>query len=731
MKAFILNIFLITFYSSGLGFSENSSIEYKRKYTLKISEVCTNNWTVLKDEKGNYSDWIEIYNYGNNIIDLNNIYLTNDPANLTKYQFKTDSNSTKNLLLYKRSYKLIWCDKNTKLSNRHINFKLNAQGTFLAIVAPDGKTIIDSLTVPELHKDISYGKVFPSSRKYYFDSPSPLKINNNGYKEICASPKVKISSGFYNKEQVIHVEGSYLEVNKNEEQLNIYPLSSNNIFFNQNSSSQFNLKDSTCAKSKTIYKSIFINDLHSYPVISISIDTNHIYDKIYGLQSIKNKKKNFSRDAYLEYFDKNGNKKENAHIEIKVQGAFSRTYPQKSLSIKIADDAFKKNFKYPFFSQVDHSKYKSFVLRNSGNDWLNARMKDALIHSLIDQEYLNLNTQAFEPCILYVNGEYWGLYNMREKINSDYLKYHYDVSKKDIEIIEKHNIPIKGDKNSFKTLMKYINQSSFKNKSEFDSLKQLIDIENFIDYYALQIYIGNEDWPQNNVKCWRDKNYDKKWHWIIYDLDEGFKRYNLNSIDLALGLDSARIKKFDSIYVRSTQIFPKMMENDLLKKKFVNRTFDLMNFTFDSSRVAYFIDSLVKVLSPEMKRTLDFWYPQHTLFKKSKSAKNNFFDSWIKNTKRLKSFVKKRNEFLIQDLQERKWIDETIEVKIDFNLDEYDIYINDIQLKENQKPLVYSKNFGIKVKIISKTDKKLIVPKKWIKKQNYYIIKKSGLYQIK
>ena len=727
---FAILLFIFTICWLGLDASGSKLVNYKQLYPIKISEVSSHNTNTIRDEKGNFDDWIELFCYGGTSISLNGLYITDDINNLTKHKFEADSTNERKFKIYKKGFRTLWADGQPYQGPKHLNFKLDASGEFIALVAPDGNTIIDSMTIPRLHADVSYGRMGIARHLYYFDKPTPNRWNANPKIDLCKAPKIKLESGFYSTPQVLELHGKRFDIQYNG---NIHDtlttLKQKKVFIERTKVIKVNPVDSNCASGKAKYRSFFISKTHNVPVVSLIIDTTHLWNKFYGIHEGRNYKRRQTRNGYLEYFTKSGKLEESAEVEVKIHGAYSRTYPQKSLGIRIADDSKKKYFKHQFFSKVKNKKYKSFVLRNSGNDWLKSRMKDVVLQSLLDEDYLNVNTQAYEPCVLYVNGEYWGMYNMREKINTDYLRYHYKADKEDVEIIEKHKMPIKGTRDHFDQLNSLLNRESFKKKKMLDSLQSLINVPNYIDYQAIQIYIGNKDWPQNNIKCWRDKHHDKKWNWLIYDLDEAFKEPDLSSIDLALGLDSGRITQFDSIYLRSTLALPKMMENKMLKKRLTNRIFDLMNFTFDSARIAHYIDSIRAIMIPEMDATLKYWYPKHNVFKEMK--RDNYFDTWYQSTNRLKRFIPRRNKFMIQDLKEHNWITGTIEFQIEFDPEKCQIFINGIPIKNNGKKFIYSKNNGAAITIVPKTDDTLKVPESWIKKGNIYKVVKPGSYQIK
>ena len=705
-------------------------IDRNARYPLKITEVCSHNTNSHRDAKGNYDDWVEIFNYGPRKIDLEGLYITNDKNNLKKYRFEADSIHKRDLIVHKNTFRIIWCDKESFQGTRHISFRLSSKGGFIALVAPDGVTIIDSLTFPPLPADVTYGLSHLQNKYQFFDEPWPSKWNVNGKNRVCEKPKISPKSSYQNVTKLnIKVKGETSNLFYNYQGAAAPQKWKNEIALDSVSSMVFYRKDNSCARSEKVYRTFLDHSLEHQNVVALTIDTLHLWHKIYGIHEGKNYNRKMSRTSHFDFFEDN-KRKVSAVVDINIHGAYSRTYPQKSLALKVSSDNDKKYLKHNFFSTVDNDSYKGLILRNAGNDWGSAKMRDVLAHSLIDNDYLSVNVQAFEPVVVYMNGEYWGAYNMREKINSDYLRYQYGANKDKVDILEKYKMVKRGKGQQFLKLQKYVSMNSLKKQDNVAGLKQWIDIDNYIDYQAIQIYIGNKDWPQNNVKCWRDIGRDGRWRWLIYDLDEGFKYPELDAINLALGLDSARLQKFDSTYTRSTIILPKMIENKLLKEQLVNRIFDLMNFTFEEKRVKHFVDSITLLMETEMEQTLKFWYPKSKMFRSSSPQSTKYLENWKKNVSRLSRFPSQRNEHLITHLKNHKWIKDVISIQVNFMPEDVFVYVNGIQLKKSEQTLIYSKDYGVNIEVISKSREQVIYPKTWKRNLNGFQVNKSGVYSI-
>ena len=246
--------FILTLFE--LHASEERKVPYHFIYPIKISEVCSNNNNIIRDEKGNYEDWFELYNYGGKPINLNGFYLTDNINNLKKHKIYCDSSQIKKLNIYPGSYIIIWCDKETGQGPKHTNFKLNANGDFLALVAPDGITIIDSITLPALPEDISVGKFGNSNKKVFYQHPSPKKKNNTPYLSLCENDISIPQSGFYYHPKTFQINAKKIELTINAENKDTFD---NRLTYAIDSTYtvQFKILDENCAGQKTKYRTYF------------------------------------------------------------------------------------------------------------------------------------------------------------------------------------------------------------------------------------------------------------------------------------------------------------------------------------------------------------------------------------------------------------------------------------------------------------------------------------------
>lgn len=391
--------------------------------------------------------------------------------------------------------------------------------------------------------------------------------------------------------------------------------------------------------SETISKTFFVNNKNSFnytlPIFSISIDAEELFSYENGLwvagktfdnwrienpdkDAIHNTTANYQqsgkeseRKVFLSIFDNN---KEVIYqtIGIRNHGNATRSYPNKSFRFYAKSDYSKSSLNYKFFKDYDYNKFKRLILRNSGNDTYWTMYKDALIQTLT--KHLNFETQEYSPSVVFVNSEYYGVFNLRERFDEKYFERVYNIKENEIDFLENEGFGDIGDPIAYKELMNFIEKNDLTKPENYNYVSTKIDFDNLIDYFLTEIYIGNDDWPANNNEFWRKRvdydvhapyGHDGKWRWVLKDTDLGMlpieEKYKVNSMYNATDININPESNHYNLH------FVKLLENEEFKNRFINRFSDLLNSTFISDRVIKVIDEMKQVLEPEMQEHIDRW----------------------------------------------------------------------------------------------------------------------------
>ena len=318
------------------------------------------------------------------------------------------------------------------------------------------------------------------------------------------------------------------------------------------------------------------------------------------------KGREWERPASIEIFDDLYGKEtyilENCGI--RVRGSASRIHPQKSFNIYFRSDYGSEELNYSLFDEargVDGyllTSYKGFMLRNGGNAIDSLKFHDALIQKLAKN--LDVATQASRPAVLYLNGEYMGIYVLQEKFSDKYFADHYDVAENNVIIIEEGAVDEGKDEDIalYKDLMSYAGKD-LSVSDTYNEFCSIVDITSMIDYYAIQIYIGNADWgPEKNTRLWRvrlpenDDYGDGKWRWILYDTEYSSSLYN--QAVTAFSYDSF------TAALENDPLFASAMKNTDFYNQFTEKIDYLANNTFSPDMVNAELNRLASLYHPYM-----------------------------------------------------------------------------------------------------------------------------------
>ena len=394
--------------------------------------------------------------------------------------------------------------------------------------------------------------------------------------------------------------------------------------------------------SKIYTKTYFVTNQiiarYTIPVISLITEAENFFDYYSGVYvpgshfNINNPEwsgnyfmhnENWERDIHIEYFDQDGNLGFSQDAGVKIHGGKTRHAAQKSLRFYAREEYGEKYFNYNLFPNRETDKYKRFLLRSTMGAWGGQTIiKDALAQNI--SATLNIDYQEFEPVIVYINGEYWGIQTIRDKIDERYIEYTHNIDKDSVEFNVWGNV-------DYKDLIQFIEDNSLENNSNYEYIKTQIDINNYIDYTIAELFFKNIDWPQNNMKLWR-KIPEGKWRWVLFDMDAGFGTENYNMLLHATKNDSSNnwLNK-----PSSTFLFRNLLQNELFTAEFINRYAEVLNKDFDTEIMSIKLDSIKEIYRPEITSHIERWnFP-------------NSLDDWkldIENN--LRSFIEKRPCFV-------------------------------------------------------------------------------------
>ena len=400
--------------------------------------------------------------------------------------------------------------------------------------------------------------------------------------------------------------------------------------------------DSLLSGQPSTQSYLFVRQDINLPVFSLVTDPYNLYDYNYGIYVEgpnaatedphygANYHQDWERPMHVELYWTDGRQILNQDAGVKIAGAWSRASAQKSFALHARGAYGNDSFDFHPFNSKEISHFRSFLLRNSGNDIYSTMFRDAMITGLVRNR--NIDIQAYRPSVVYLNGSYWGILNMREKISKYYLEdNHSYVSSDDVDLLESQGSVIEGGNSHYRSMNSFLTSNSMANDNNYEYVKTIIDVDEFMEYMVLEIYCNNGDWPGNNVKFWHPQMPDGRWRWVAYDTDFGFGLYDseYDNDMLSSCIDNSAV---------SATILRKLLANSQFKRDFINRFADRFNVEFSPAVVTAYIDSLANDISDEIVYHNRKW---------------KAIGNWKENVNAMKTFARNRPQYMRDYIRSR------------------------------------------------------------------------------
>lgn len=537
----------------------------------------------------------------------------------------------------------------------HAAFRLDAGGETLVLTAPDG-TLRDSVRVPALPEDVSYGRSPDGAAAWgLFDRPTPGAPNPAGaYAGLLAAPTFDRPGGRYEAPSLVvtleAAAGAEIRYTRDgSTPTAASPRYAGPLVLDSTTVVRARAFRQGHLPSETATETFFVGERTGLPVVSIVTEPDSLFHPTTGLYVLgpgaapgfPYRGANFWSDrevpvdvAFYEGAAPGTGFRMGAGLQI--FGGRSRALPQKPLALFARRAYGTPALRYPLFADKPLDVFESVVLRNGGNDWGVTHFRDALMHDLV--RGTGVDVQAYRPVLVFLNGAYWGVHNLREKVSEHYLAANHGVNPDALDLLEvtedaPHYAVLHGTDDAFRSVLDYLAGSSMTGDADYAYAAARLDLDNFIDYQAAQIFYANTDWPGHNVRLWRPRRVGARWKWILYDTDAGF--------GLATGLDGYRHATLAYATAEngggdnppySTFVLRRLLRNDTFRRAFINRFADHLNATFAPAHVTARIDALAAALAPEMPRHAARWGLDA--------------DAWPRHVEALRAFARQRPDFL-------------------------------------------------------------------------------------
>lgn len=596
------------------GYEAFASIYERNKNTLIINEVMNSNFSYLVQNGYEFYDWIELKNNSDSPINLKDYYLTTSLNDLNMYHLP-------DVLLEPGQLYIIMASGDTNLSNNsyfHANFKLSSTESLYII---NDKKVIDSMFI----YDIPVGYSFGRKNDYgfiYMENPSPHENNNSGKYEVAYSPEFSIKAGIYNNVENINLEikapGTIYYTLDGSEPTIYSDIYTNPLYLNKTTVVKAMSVDDGKINSDIITNSYIINENHTLPVVSVSLAPN----RFRNLQNYTWDEE-LEYEAYAELFE-DGKEGFTVPCGLKLFGGSTRGMDKKSFSLKFRKKYGLSKLHYQVFESRDNSIYNSLVLRSGSQDSEFAMMRDPLMTSLMDGT--DIDVQAYKPVILYINGNYWGIYYLREKVDDDFISSHYNVNPIGTNIVRIDGAISKGSRDGYTEIMNYVSSHNMANSDNYNYIKEKINIDSLITFWVAEVYVANNDII--NCRFFSHPDIDNgRWHLIYYDLDYGMYNAYHNYYYFMTDIEGMSEFKVPTTLMRN------LFRNAEFENRFVEILSNILKNNLSDERILAKIDEIYKIIEPEMPRNQERW--------------DQSMQTWYNSVNELKDFVAKRRKSLL------------------------------------------------------------------------------------
>jgi hypothetical protein len=599
------------------GIDEFARIHQPNKSGLLINEVMSRNTKYLPHNGSNTYDWIEFFNNSNQTINLSSYTITTNLNDPQRYRLPA-------VQLQAGQYFVLIASGEPNLSTQtytHANFKVSDIESLYLL---KDNVMVDSVFIADIPVDASYGRM-PEGGFAYMTKPTPGAKNLGGVRQVSNSPKPLLSSGVYNQVDSLLFElttfGPTFYTTDGSEPSARSKRYQGPTQLDKTSVIRFVTIEEGKLPSQVMTSSYIINENHSLPVLSMTLDPSNFRNLITDVWTV-----GIEYPGHAELYENGSSFSIDAGI--RLFGGSARGLAKKSFALKFKRQYGESKLNYSVFDSRDYSQFDTLVLRSGSQDYPNAFFRDVLATSLVDG-VTSLSVQAYKPVILYINGSYYGIFNIREKVDEDYISSLYNVDTR-ANIVRIDSDVTSGSGSGYQSLLSYVTRNDVALDEHYNYIKTRLNVVSYADFWAAQMIVTNNDII--NTRFFSHPDIDNgRWQMIFYDFD--FAMYNFNRDFYAFATNPDGMSRLNV----STLLFRNIIRNQEFRTLFVERLSYQLKYVWNEKRVSEAIDELVQLYGPEMVRERQRW--------------GLSYDAWDVSVERLRRYFQLRNSYLLPQTQ--------------------------------------------------------------------------------
>lgn len=596
---------------------------------LVISEVMTSNYSYLRGPYGAACDWIELYNAGKESIELSGFTLSDNAKYPGKYALPQRTLAPGEYCV------IILTADPAKARSGYAVVPMEISSMGEGVYLSKEGLVADFVLIPELEIDVAYGRAQGSSAFSQLEKPTPGNSNSKTA-AVSSDPVAVTAPGKYEGVEYVDVELSapgtiYYTTNCTS------PDKSDRKYTGPiriTKTTVLRVVSYEPGKTRSDVKDFLfvVNGGDNLPIISLVTDPYNLWDYQMGMYATgpnaspespyhgANYHKNWERAGSISFYENDGTGFSEP-CGLKIFGGFSRANAKKSFACMFRKAYGQSKLEYPIFGQESLPYYNNLVLRAGGQETFASRIKDEAITSFAN-DYLGIPVQNYRPVVLYLNGEYWGIYFIREKINEHYVAGNFGVESEAVTMAHWDG----SDSAEFTALKRFARNNDLTDPENYNYVTSRINLENYTDYIITQLWIHNSD--PGNVKYFTAPGY--KWTWILFDTD--------------ITLQNARRDPFPTIlnsnlgFDITTRTFAvRMLKNPEYRDYFLERMAWQMREIWTAENFIPYIDNVANQIKDDIKKDSQRWYTSYS--------------SWENRVEDMRRFARERTEYLLPHIQ--------------------------------------------------------------------------------
>jgi len=619
--------------NAGTHFDSVESARYTGNRELAITEVAAVN-TTKEHTDGEYYDFIEIYNSSKVNINLAN-YKLSDSKKAESFK------PLPQITLAPGEYLAVYCGDEDYVSDYtgdvYVSFGLNRYGETVYLL-DKYNVVVDALKYGRAQNGYSSGRLVDGNGDtVWFKGLTPGAVNlTEGLDASLPNPEISVESGYVTAGTTVEISVPFGEVHVTvdgsipTENSPVYrgpiTVSRSGVIRARNFAYGYVPSDTVCATY------LVTDRKHDLPVVFLTTDENNLYDYSTGIWAMgagasaefpyegANFWQNWEKPVHFEYMTPDGVAQVAFDAGISVFGQYSRAQDQKSVEIKLKDKYGPTKVCYPFFGEDAVNVFSSFILRNSGQDYNNAHIRDAFASMAIKGQ-MDIDIMDYQPVVCYVNGKYHGIYDMREKIDEDYLANNHGADPDNVDLIKSNSDVKEGTFDNYDALLNFVKTNDLSVDANYQKVCQWVDIDELINYWMCESFFTNTD--TGNIKFWRENTDGARWRWIFFDVDWCLNSgtYDYNLIDNYLDPEGHGVAQ-----AFSTTLYINLYKNPAFRTRMLEIFSQHLNTTFNAERLIGILDGLTAEIEKEMPYHLVRWDDMSV-------------ESWKSNVETLKKII--------------------------------------------------------------------------------------------